>query len=490
MKNNKKRRKILLLSPPSSRTVLRGNYCSNESKASYYWPPCDLLILSAILNSHHDLHVIDAIAENLGEQETREQIDNYNPEIIIFMTGKISEREDMLFLMDLKKERPKTVLIGSGDMLLFAPIENLERYLFIDAILMDYASKDVIAYIDGHLSELEQIIYRVDGEIISPWRPGKGVKHYGDHRERRDSKIGIPRHDLFPIKKYRTAIGQRFPFTVTMLTFGCAYICSFCPMEKLLFRYRDLSEVMEEMRFIQSQGIREVLFYDQTFASKREYFLEFCHRMFEEKIDLTWTCETRVDVMDEEILTWMKKAGCHTINFGVETADEVMLNSQKKEILNSQYSKVFSMCDNLGIKTLGHFIVGLPGENQKTIERTLQFAIELDCDYASFNIAEAPLGTSLREESLKKGWIQEDSEAQSSFLANVYPVSGNNSFKEIVRWRNELVRRFYLRPSYILKRLTGVQSWYEAVVLVREGISLLRSIYSSELDECKTKNKN
>jgi anaerobic magnesium-protoporphyrin IX monomethyl ester cyclase len=135
-------------------------------------------------------------------------------------------------------------------------------------------------------------------------------------------------------------------------------------------------------------------------------------------------------------------------------------------------------------------IVGLPGENQKTIERTLQFAIELDCDYASFNIAEAPLGTSLRAEPLEKGWIQEDSEAQSSFLANTYPVSDNNSFKEIVRWRNELVKRFYLRPSYILKQLTGVQSWYEAVVLVREGMSLLRSIYSAELDECKTKSKN
>ncbi len=476
MKNNKKRRKVLLLSPPNSRIVLRANYCSNESKASYYLPPCDLLIISAILNAHHDLHVIDAIAENLDKQETKERIDNYDPEIIIFMTGSISEQEDMLFLGHLKKDRPETVLIGSGDMLLFAPIDNLKRYLFIDAILMDYASKDVLAYIDGHLSELEQVIFRVNGEIISPWRPGKGVKHYGDHRERQESKIGIPRHDLFPVKKYRNAIGQRFPFTVTMLTFGCAYICSFCPMEKLLFRYRDLSEVIEEMRFIQSQGIREVFFFDQTFASKRDYFLEFCRRMFEEKIDLTWSCETRVDVMDEEILTWMKRAGCHTINFGVETANEAMLNSQKKDIVNNQYTKIFSLCDNFGIKTLGHFIVGLPGENQKTVERTLQFAIELDCDYASFNIAEAPLGTSLRTESLKKSWISEDSEAQAGFLANAYPVSGNNSFEEVVRWRDELVKGFYLRPSYIFKRLTAIRSWNQAVVLVREGTSLLRSL--------------
>ena len=476
MKNMKKRRKVLLLSPPSSRIVIRSNYCSNESKASYYLPPCDLLYISAILNAHHDLHVIDAIAENLGKQETKERIDKYDPEIIIFMTGSISEQEDMLFLGHLKKDRPKTVLIGSGDMLLFAPIDNLERYLFIDAILMDYASKDVLAYIDGHLSELEQVIFRVDGKIISPWRPGKGVKHYGDHRERQESKIGIPRHDLFPVKKYRNAIGQRFPSTVAMLTFGCAYICSFCPMEKLLFRYRDLSEVMEEMRFIQSQGIREVYFFDQTFASKRDYFLEFCRRMFEQKIDLTWSCETRVDVMDEEILTWMKKSGCHTISFGVETANEAMLNSQKKEILNNQYTKIFSLCDNFGIKTLGHFIVGLPGESQMTVERTLQFAIELDCDYASFNIAEAPLGTSLRTESLEKSWISEDSEAQAGFMSNAYPVSGNNSFEQVMRWRDELVKGFYLRPSYILKRLTAVRSWNEAVVLVREGTSLLRSL--------------
>ncbi len=476
MHDVKKRRKVLLLSPPSCRIVHRGNYCSNESKASYYLPACDLLFISAVLNSHHDLQVIDAIAENLEEQEARQRIDNYDPEIIIFLTGRNSEQEDMLFLRNLKNARPETLLIGSGDILLFAPIDSLERYLFIDAILMDYSSKDILAYIDGRRSELEQIIFRVDGEIFSPWQPGKGIKQYGDRRESQGLKIGVPRHDLFPIKNYRNPIGQRFPFTVAMLTFGCAYVCSFCPMEKLIFKYRDLSEVMAEMRFIQAQKIREVFFYDQTFASKRDYILEFCRRMVEEKIDLTWSCETRVDVMDEEILTWMKRAGCHTVNFGVETADEVMLSSQKKTIFNNQYTKIFSLCNSLGIKTLGHFIVGLPGENQKSVERTLQFAIDLDCDYASFNIAEAPLGTSLRAESLEKGWIQDDSGAQSEFMSYAYPVSGDNSFEDVLRWRDELVKGFYLRPSYILKRLTSVRSWGEIVVLVREGASLLRSL--------------
>ena len=235
MKDIKKKRKVLLLSPPSCRIVLRGNYCSNESKASYYPPPTDLLIISAILNSHHDLLVIDAIAEDLKEEETRLRIDSYDPDIIIFVTGRISEQEDMHFLNNLKITRPETALIGSGDMLLFAPIENLERYQFIDAILMDYSSRDILAFIDGDFSELEQVIFRIDGEIVSPWHPGKGIKHYGDRREQRDLKIGVPRHDLFPIKKYRNAIGQRFPFTVAMLTFGCAYDCSFCPNERLLF---------------------------------------------------------------------------------------------------------------------------------------------------------------------------------------------------------------------------------------------------------------
>ena len=284
MNDIKKRRKILLLSPPSYRIVHRGNYCSNESKANYYLPPCDLLFTSAILNSHHDLQVIDAIAENIGEQETKHRINSYAPEIVIFLTGKNSEQEDMLFLRNLKNARPETVLIGSGDILLFSPIDNLERYPFIDAILMDYSSKDILAYIDGRRSGLEQVIYRLDGEIFSPWQPGKGIKHYGDRRESQGFKIGVPRHDLFPIKNYRNPIGQRSPFTVAMLTFGCAYVCSFCPMEKLLFKYRDLSEVMEEMRFIKAQKIREVFFYDQTFASKRDYSLEFCRRMVEEKL--------------------------------------------------------------------------------------------------------------------------------------------------------------------------------------------------------------
>ena len=149
MNDIKIKRKVLLLSPPSCRIVLRGNYCSNESKANYYPPPTDLLIISAILNSHHDLLIIDAIAEELKEEETRLRIDSYDPDMIIFVTGRISEQEDMHFLNNLKKTRPETALIGSGDFLLFSPIENLERYQFIDAILMDYSSRDILAFIDG-----------------------------------------------------------------------------------------------------------------------------------------------------------------------------------------------------------------------------------------------------------------------------------------------------------------------------------------------------
>jgi radical SAM superfamily enzyme YgiQ (UPF0313 family) len=287
-------------------------------------------------------------------------------------------------------------------------------------------------------------------------------------------KVGIPRHELFLKFNYRIPHGIYEKFVLTAMSFGCPYSCIFCPMQRLVYKERDIEEVMEEMRYISSIGIKEVFFFDQTFAYNREDTLIFCEKMINENLQIKWICMSRVDVVDKELLDLMKKAGCHTIQFGVESADEDILKAIRKGLSTDKCYKIFNYCKEIGIKTLGHFIIGLPGENFESVKATVDYAIQLGCDYASFNIAEAPLGTNLRDEAVKKGLI--DCSKQASFLAFQAYVPEGLSFEQLVEWRDYAVKKFYFRPTYILKKLFFVRSFYELKNNFREGIGLLNSV--------------
>jgi len=466
---------IILLNPPHERLVIRGNYCSNESKANYYIPALDLVMQSAILSPKYNIFLIDSVVEKLSDSETIRRIKEINPYAIIFVTGGISENRDEKFLLKLKEEIPDVKLIGSGDILLFEYKTYIKKWSFLDAILMDQTTFDILDYLENNFDSIDALVYRENGEIIYPNLPDKKVKIYGDIKNQKNMKIGIPRHDLFTKLNYRIPHGMFKKFALTIITYGCPYTCDFCPQQRILFKYRDIDEVIEEMEYIKSLGIKEVKFFDQTFGARREDTIRFCEEMIKRNLNLRWICMSRVDVTDDNLLTLMRKAGCHTIQYGVESGSDTILEKSHKGLTTDKYYKVFKKCKELGIKTLGHFIIGLPGETDATVKATVEYAIKLDCDYASFNIAEAPLGTKLREEAIKNGLIDESK--QASFLAFQAYVPEGLNFEQLIEWRDYAVKKFYLRPQYILKKLLSIRTLHELINNIKEGLALISSVF-------------
>lgn len=471
-------KKILLLVPPSDRLVLRGNYCSNESKANYYVPPIDLILLSGILSNDYQVEYMDCIAQELNEEKSIKSIVGIMPDIVIFVTGAISEHDDVIYLNNIKKHLKEIILIGTGDILTFNGKEYLKNNLFVDAVLLDYTSLEILDYLKNDYSRIENIIYRnSDSTIAEPMKNLTKVKVYGDDKNKENMKIGIPDHKLYVNLNYRIPHGIYKKFVITSLSFGCPYICSFCPQEKIKYKYRDMDEVILEMHSIHKLGIKEVYFYDQTFAFDRKYTIEFCSRLISENINIKWICLSRVDVMDDELLEIMAKAGCHTIQFGVESVDENILKDSKKSISNSKYFSVFSKCKKLGIRTLGHFIIGLPGETSETAKMTAEYAIKLDCDYAAFNIAEAPLGTTLRDQLIKEGNLSDTKEVD--FIAYQAYIPEGVEFKDVLSWRDNAIKSFYLRPTYIFKKLFLFRSLHELTNNMQDGVSLLKTVFGN-----------
>ena len=161
---------------------------------------------------------------------------------------------------------------------------------------------------------------------------------------------------------------------------------------------------------------------------------------------------------------------------GVESGDEKLLVRYSKGVTKKQMQQAFALCREFKIRTLGHFIIGLPGETEETVKRTLDFSRLLDCDIASFNIAVPALGTPLREAALKNGWINKS--VLQFDASDSYPILETPQFskEQSRKWRNRAVRQFYFRPSYLGRMAFAGRSLYQWKILVLNALALIKQV--------------
>ncbi|MCD6291329.1 MAG: radical SAM protein, partial [Anaerolineae bacterium] len=433
---------------------------------SYYWPPIDLIMLSGFLAQHYEVRVIDAIINHIPHNRCLEEITEWHPDVVIFLTGITSWPADMEFTRQIK-ERTDALILGIGGNLLYESESYLKAYPHLDAVILDFtAGDDVIDFIEGAgdgETELPNLTYSRNGKIVPGRRQEEGPTF----------TVPVPRHELFDLSRYRLPHGRHRPLTSVMVSDGCPYSCAFCVASPLRYRYRPLDNVMAEFEHLASIGVRELFFKDFTFGVRKDLTIQMCDEMVRNKFDFSWIASCRVDTVDRELLEAMKRAGCHTIQFGVESADEELLKQYRKKITQDQTRQTFELCREVGIRTLAHFILGLPGETRESIMRTVQYAKSLRCDYASFNVVIPQVGTDLRRMAIEKGYYRPD--VQTFDSGRAFPVVETEKLTkdELWHYRNRAIRSFYLDPRYIWRRATGVRTWTEFRNLVENGVALL-----------------
>ncbi|OPZ73092.1 MAG: coproporphyrinogen III oxidase [Firmicutes bacterium ADurb.Bin456] len=429
-----------------------------------------MIISSGIIASEHEVLVLDAIVEKLSFEECLQFIKKQNVDFVFFITGVSSWEEDFRFARSLKDACACT-LIASGGILLHHYREVMEMYPFLDAVLLDFTSRNILTYLAAPhtLKPLPDLVLRQGDKLIE-----------GGTERKKVFTIPVPRHDLFPLKKYRLPHSRYKQVTASVNNYGCPFKCAFCIAGTLGFKYRPWENVMEELQYIRTIGLKEVFFKDFTFEVPRQNSMEICRRMIAERIGLAWICSSRVDTVDEEMLSLMKAAGCHTIQFGVENNNEEILKDYEKNITPAQVRKTFALCRKYGIKILAHFILGLPGETKESIAATLQFAKELNPDYAAFNIAIPQVGTELRKKCLEKGYLKDQGMTMDSSRAYPLIETGLLTPGQVWNIRNQVIRDYYLRPSFLWKKVMGIRSPYDAVRLINEGASLILDTFTSK----------
>lgn len=456
--------RLLLLNPPGRQVYLRDYYCSKVSQADYVNQPIDLVYLSGWLDAGFDLALIDAIVDRLDPQRCLEAITTLAPHIIVGLIGSVSYAEDVAFYRRLGDRLP-TPIILSGDILLDQRSRRLRELDFASAFVHDFSGDDLVRYLSGERHGLHNLTFRYgDSAIEAPVVRSKKERF----------SLPLPRHDLFAGKAYRYPFVRRQRFATIMTEFGCPYTCTFCIMGTLGWRLREPEDVLDELALLQQLGIRELFLLDQTFGIQKDRAHALLGGMLARGFDFGWVCFSRPDILDDALLRQMRRAGCHTVILGLESGDQQVLDSAQKAYTLAEIRAGFRRCKLHGLRTVATVIIGLPQETEASFRRTLAFLRDVDCDFASFNVAVPRMGTELRRQALALGLITPEVAVMDQSGTEVAMPALTLSRRQIAAMKQRAVREFYLNRRFLARRLLAVRSFDDLRIQVRQGIGLLR----------------
>jgi anaerobic magnesium-protoporphyrin IX monomethyl ester cyclase len=246
------------------------------------------------------------------------------------------------------------------------------------------------------------------------------IKH-NPPRERIRNLDDLPLPDRSLLKNEKTYSSEDMGLVMTSR--GCPFSCSFCATDARQVRYRSIEHVLAEVRDVKSAyGTTQFSFKDDSFTVNKTRVAEFCAALTRENLHIGWECNTRVDLVNEEMLRDMKRAGCNSIKVGIESGSEAELARMNKGVTLDQARRAAALFQKSGIHWTGYFLIGTPGETLKDIYKTLDFMYEIRPDFASIGVYEPFPGTAMFEEGLRRGLVKCDMSRQDFFgtLPNDY----------------------------------------------------------------------
>jgi len=432
---------VLLISPPTTSAV--------KSVVGVTGPPLGLAYLASMIREEHDVRIVDSLAENFSHEDVEKVIKRYDPDVI-GITSTTSMIPDAYVIAEVAKRYNENVkIVMGGPHVTFLPERTFKECPYIDFIVRGEGEITFKELIDA--LEKNRDPSNILGLSINM---GNKVKNNPPRPLIKDiDVIPTPSYDLLPMEKYQ-ADGVRFGTVITSR--GCPFNCAFCS-SSLQFgkRWRGHSDsrVIEELRYLyEKYGIREIEFLDDTFTLNRKRAVRIAKRIREEGLDISWSSSSRVDTFTDELAHAMKKGGCHTIFFGIESGSQKTLDFIGKGITPEQSISAVKKAKKHEIRALGAFVIGFPEETKEDIEKTIKFSKKVGVDFAQFTIATPYPGTRLWKYALARKLILTFNWRKYTTLDPVMKLK-NFTAQQITKLFHKAYISFYLRPLYLIKDL-------------------------------------
>jgi anaerobic magnesium-protoporphyrin IX monomethyl ester cyclase len=466
---------VLLVNPPTpdgGLWIRTQHRVGRRTRENMVWPQVSLAQMAALLHPTYTVAIIDANAERMGWKEFTRMLDQYQPKYYFTqLTGPTLEN-DMYGVFLAKARGARTIVFGTH--VTPIPLETMRPYPALDYALVgepDLTLRDLIDHLENKIDQrpaeirhlfanhdpqyqpslnedgtvnlhgIKGLAWRKGGEIILNF-PRPFIASLDD--------LPIPMHELLPLKKYVMPM-IKGPFTFIVSSRGCPAGCIYC-IKHVSYQYsarvRSPQLMMEEMWKLKKLGIHNIHMYSDLFTVNRDQVVDLCNLMIKEKIQVKWTCNSRVDYVDEEMLKLMSKAGCHWVSWGIESGNEQILRHARKGAYPERAEQSLKWARQAGIMNWGYFIIGLPEETDETIKQTIHFAKQLPLDIALFHVAAPYPGTPFFFEVVKEGWFRKGTRWEMVDMDKGtvldYP---NLSAERLLYWQKRAFREWALRPG-------------------------------------------
>lgn len=448
--------KIYLLNAPFKENFVRcGRWQGVASRGGTLYYPIWLAYATGLLEqSGHTVKLVDAIAVNWNLETIINDVQTFNPDLIVVDSNFSSLNSDIQVANTLKKNsNAKTVLVGPPasqftEKILHKGVDIVARFEF------DFTLKEVAEAIENgkSLSDIKGISYLEDG----------AVQHNPNREFTTDKDLdSIP----FVSKVYKKHLKIEnyflnhafYPMVQIFTTRGCPNNCTFCSWPETLmgrkYRGRNIKNIVDEFEYIVKElpEVKEIFIEDDSFTINKKRVLEFCKELRGRDIRINWSCQSRA-TLDYETMKAMREAGCRLLDVGYESGNDEILQNIRKGTTVQQLREFTENAKKAKLKILADFVIGFPGENKVTAKNTLRLIKELKPDLLQIAVATPMPGTVFYE------WVKENRYLLSEDLEDSLDSNGFQkciisyptlTCEEIQNIVDKSLKEYYLSFSYV-----------------------------------------
>jgi radical SAM superfamily enzyme YgiQ (UPF0313 family) len=488
---------ILLVNPPTpdgGYWIRTQHRVGRRTRENMIWPQVSLAQMAALLHPTYRVRIIDANAERMGWSEFSKLLDKYQPKYYFTQLTAPTLENDMYGCFLAKARGAKTIAFGTH--ITPIPIETMRPYPALDFGLVgepDLTIRDLLDNLENRVNERPPEIVKLfdkhdpsyqpardaDGNLDMlkikglAWRNGDEIIVNFPRPFVQDlDDMPIPMHELLPLQKYRMPL-MKGPFTFIVTSRGCTAGCTYC-IKHVSYQYsvrlRSPKLIMEELWKLKGLGINYINMYSDLFTVSRDQVMELCERMIDEKINIHWTSNSRVDYVDEEMLKTMARAGSFMIAWGIESGNEQILKHARKGAYPDKAKRALTWARQAGIMNWGYFIIGLPGETEQTIRQTIDFAKGLPLDIALFHVAAPYPGTPFFFEVVENNWFRPGTRWEQVDMDKGTVLDyAELPAEKLLYWQKRAFREWAMRPGPMLtylKMLLSDRSTFQSALNV------------------------
>lgn len=440
----------------------------NKSIAAF--PPLSILYLAAVLEEMDvEVSVLDQPALGLTVEETLRWVEKENPDVLGFSALASSGQTAALISSKVKEKNPNVTIVFGNHYATFNAERILRKYPSVDIIVRGEGEKTVVELANclkngGDLKEVRGINFRNEGKIVAT--PDQPLIKDLD-------SLPFPDRKLIDVDYHCVIAGANIApkkFTSIVSSRGCVYACRFCSCREIAqkrWRPRSAKNTLEELQFLASEGYKQLIFVDDSFTMNPKRVIEICRGIRKEKMDMEWICEGRVDNCSYDMLREMVAAGCRVIYFGIENANQRILNYYNKKITPEQSENAVRTAKKAGVDVIaGSFIIGAADETREEMWNTIKFAQRVPIDVPQFNVLGAHPGNDIWNEFVAKGFIDVEKHWETGVaVSEIYP--GAVSCDEIKQIMHDAFFLHVSRPGFLIEQFAKtLKSSYRMNVMV------------------------